>query len=102
MLLTNTAVSNRKVMLMQTATVVANLDQNVKYYLKYSNKRSYITRSLVDIIDAKSIRTEYFTIGAFGASTSKVLTKSSSRYNHIRQWRHIEYPDKACNGRQDL
>ena len=84
-LLTNTAVSNRRVMLMQTATVVANLDQNVKYYLKDSSKRSYITRSLADIIDAKSIGTEYFTNGAFGASTSKVLIKRSSRYNHIRQ-----------------
>ena len=78
---TNTVTSNNKVVLMQTATVVVNSKQNnysrVKCRLLFDSRsqRTYVSRILVDTIEAETIRTEYLAVGTFGASTTECLPR---------------------------
>ena len=73
--------SNNKVVLIQTATVVVNSKQNnyngVKWRLLFDSgsQRTYVLRTLVDAIEAETIRTEYLAVGTFEASTTKCLPK---------------------------
>ena len=73
---TNTVASNNKVVLMQTATVVVNSKQNnynrVKRRLLFDggSQRTYVLKTLVDAIEAKTIRTEYLAVRTFGASAT--------------------------------
>ena len=78
---TNTVTSNNKVVLIQTATVVVNSKQNnynrVKCRLLFDSgsQRTYVSRTLVNAIEAESIRTEYLAVGMFGASTAECLPR---------------------------
>ena len=73
--------SNNKLVLMQTATVVVNSKQNnynrVKCRLLFDSgsQRTYVSRILVDAIEAETIRTEYLAVGTFGASTTVCLPR---------------------------
>ena len=73
---TNTVMSNNKVVLMQTATVVVNSKQinynRVKCRLPFDSgsQRTYVSRTLVNAIEAETIRTEYLAVETFGASTT--------------------------------
>ena len=68
--------SNNKVVLMQTATVVVNSKQinynRVKCRLPFDSgsQRTYVSRTLVNAIEAETIRTEYLAVETFGASTT--------------------------------
>ena len=78
---TNTVTSNNKVVLMQTATAVVNSKRNdysrVKCRLLFDSgsQRTYVSRTLVDAIEAETIRTEYLAVGTFGASTTECLPR---------------------------
>lgn len=50
-------------------------EQKYRLLLDSGSQRSYIARCLADIIDAKSIRTEYLANRGFGALTSEHLPK---------------------------
>ena len=73
--------SNNKVVLIQTATVVVNSKQNnyngVKWRLLFDSgsQRTYVLRTLVDAIEAETIRTEYLAVRMFGASTTECLPR---------------------------
>ena len=70
---------------MQTATVVVNSKRNnynrVKCRLLFDSgsQRTYISRTLVDAIEAETIRTEYLAVGTFGASTTECLPRDVVR-----------------------
>ena len=80
-LLVNTAISNKTVVLMQTATVIAtNGEDNYRrtkcrLLLDSGSQSSYITRPVADIIERKSIRTENLAIVAFWGSPSECLPR---------------------------
>ena len=78
---TNTVTSNNKVVLMPTATVAVNSKQNdynrVKCRLLFDSgsQRTYVSKTLVDAIDAETIRTEYLAVRTFGTSTTGCLPR---------------------------
>ena len=80
-IVTYTMASNNKVVLMQTATIFVNSKQSnynkVKCRLLFDSgsQRTYVSRTLVDAIEAETIRTEYLAVGTFEASTTKCLPK---------------------------
>lgn len=80
MSLENSAVSNRRVVLMWTATAIATNGKDnhnrakCRLFLDKYCQRSYITRSMADMIDAKSIKADYLAIGVFRASTLEYLS----------------------------
>ena len=67
---TSTVTSN-KLVLLQTAAVVLNSKQNnyniVKCRLSFDSgsQRTYVSRTLVDAIEVKIIRTDYLAAGTF-------------------------------------
>ena len=66
---------------MQTATVVVNSKQNnynrakCRLLFDSGSQRTNVSRTLVDAIEAETIRTEYLTVGTFGASTTECLPR---------------------------
>ena len=70
---------------MQTATVNVNSKRSnynrVKCRLLFDSgsQRTYISRTLVDAIEAETIRTEYLAVGTFGASTTECLPRDVVR-----------------------
>ena len=68
---TSTVTSNNKLVLLQTAAVVLNSKQNnyniVKCRLSFDSgsQRTYVSRTLVDAIEVKIIRTDYLAAGTF-------------------------------------
>ena len=80
-LLVNTSISNKTVVLMQTATVIAtNGEENYRrtkcrLLLDSGSQSLYITRPVADIIETKSIRTGNLAIVAFWGSPSECLPR---------------------------
>ena len=76
---TSTVTSNNKLVLLQTAAVVLNSKRKnyniIKCRLSFDSgsQRTYASRTLVDAIEVKIIRTDYLAVGTFGALTIECL-----------------------------